>query len=349
MRRRRTRAKRRSRALVPPPPGCDEDSVVLTFDVPREYDGVRLDRFIQWRIPRLSRSKAQAIIRSCGFREDGSRRRPSDIVRYGETVMLVRERFQEPEVPLDFGILLDDGAVLAIDKPAGLPMHPTASYHKHTLSYQLRERYGEEGSDFVPAIAHRLDRETSGVVLCGRTREAERTLKMSFEAHRVHKTYLAIVVGELPQDSGEITAPMASVREGLHVLMEVRPEDGLQAETTYRVRERRAGHSLVELSPRTGRQHQLRVHLAHIGHPIVGDKLYGAEREAPFLEYIETGMTPALLKRLGHPRQALHAHSIVFDHPSSGDATTVTAPLSPDLQTLWDGLGAAQAPAGGQL
>ncbi|MDD9936515.1 MAG: RluA family pseudouridine synthase [Myxococcales bacterium] len=332
MRRRRAGRERRSRAIVAPPPGCAEDSVVLTFDVPREFSGVRLDRFVQWRIPRLSRSRAQAIVRACAVREDGSRRRPSDIVKFGETVILVRESFDEPEVPLDYGILLDDGAVLAIDKPAGLPMHPTASYHKHTLSYQLRERYSD-GDAFVPAIAHRLDRETSGVVLCGRTREAERRLKMSFEAHRVDKTYLAIVHGELP-DEGEIDAPMAAVREGLHVMMEVR-RDGLEAHTRYRVRERRGGRSLVELSPRTGRQHQLRVHLASVGHPIVGDKLYGADREAPFLEYIETGMTPELEQRLGHPRQALHAHAVHFEHPETAEAMTVRAPLSPDLQALW--------------
>ena len=308
---------------------------MLTFEVMRDHAGIRLDRFIQLQIPRLSRTRAQNIIRTCGFRSDGSRRRSSDIVRAGEVVLLVRERFVEPEVPLTFGILLDDGAVLAIDKPAGLPMHPTATYHKHTLSYLLRQQYAVEGG-FVPQIAHRLDRETSGVVLCGRTLAAERALKMSFEAHRVSKTYLAIVRGEIEGDTRRIELPMAPVTEGLHVLMEVRTQGGLAAETDVRVLERRAGHSLVELSPRTGRQHQLRVHLAAIGHPIVGDKLYGPEREAPFLEYIETGMTPQLLERLGHDRQALHAHSITFVHPVRGEPATVSAPLHPDMTALWN-------------
>ena len=151
----------------------------------------------------------------------------------------------EPEVPLGFDVLLDDGAVLAVDKPPGLPMHPTATYHKHTLSYQLRERYGPEGG-YVPAIAHRLDRETSGVVLCGRTREAERTLKMAFEAHRMRKSYLAIVRGELVDDTRCIELAMAPVSSGLHVLMQIRSEGGLAARTELQVRERRAGHSLVE-------------------------------------------------------------------------------------------------------
>lgn len=322
------------RPELAPPPGCSRESIVLTYEVAREHAGVRLDRFIQHRIPRLTRSKAQKIIRACAFRADGARRRPSDIVRAGEVVLLVRERFVEPEVPLSFEVLHDDGAVLAIDKPAGLPMHPTATYHNHTLSRLLRQRYAMAGEQ-PPAIAHRLDRETSGVVLCGRTRAAERALKMSFEAHRVHKTYLAIVRGELAQESCEIDLPMAPVSQGLHVLMEIKTQGGLAAHTRVRVLQRGRGCTLVELTPRTGRQHQLRVHLSAIGHPIIGDKLYGPAREAPFLEYIETGMTPQLEASLGHCRQALHAHTIGFEHPMTGEPTSITAPLAADLERLW--------------
>ena len=331
------RALRRPRPQAAPPPGCAEDSVVLTFEVMRDLAGVRLDRFIQGRIPRLSRTRAQKIIRTCAYRSDGSRRRPSEIVKPGEIVLLVRERFEEPDVPLSFEVLLDDGAVLAVDKPPGLPMHPTATYHKHTLSHLLRKQYAAEGG-YAPQIAHRLDRETSGVVLCGKTRTAERSLKMAFEAHRVTKTYLAIVRGEIEQDAIQIDLPMSPVSEGLHVLMRLRPEGGLPAQTELRVRARRAGHSLVELFPRTGRQHQLRLHLSAIGHPIVGDKLYGPEQEAPFLEYIDTGMTPELRCRLGHDRQALHAHAVTFAHPVSGEQTTVTSPLASDLERLWAAL-----------
>jgi 23S rRNA pseudouridine1911/1915/1917 synthase len=310
-------------------------TVVLDFPVSRQMAGTRLDRFIQHCIPRLSRSRAQEIIKACAYRADGKRRRPSDIVRAGEVVLLVRERFEEPVVPLDYEVLLDDGAVLAIAKPAGLPMHPTATYHRHTLSYLLREHYGD--ADFAPAIAHRLDRETSGVVLCGRTPEAERTLKMTFERHEVDKRYLAIVRGELADDEGRIDLPLAPVTEGLHVMMETRP-DGAEASTHYRVVERRGGHTLVGLEPGTGRQHQLRVHLAEIGHPIVGDKLYGPEGELPFMEYIETGMTPDLLGRLGMARQALHAHRVELTHPSTGEPFVVEAPMPADMQAYWDAL-----------
>ncbi len=321
--------------LPPRPEGSPPDAVVLTFKVPSELAGLRLDRFIQHRIPRLSRTRAQAIIRGCAVRLDGVRRRPSDIVHQGETVYLVRERFVEPTTPLHYGVVYEDECVLIVDKPAGLPMHPTATYHKHTLSYLLREKYA---GSFAPRIAHRLDRETSGLVVCGRTREAERVLKRQFAEHGVRKTYLAIVRGELAQDTGEIAVPIGPVREGLHVRMEVR-EDGLPSHTHFRVHARVAGHTLVELFPRTGRQHQLRVHLSSIGHPIVGDKLYGPEREAPFLEQIETGMTPELEARLGHSRQALHAHRLMFQHPGTGQEHVAVAELAPDLQALWSRLG----------
>jgi 23S rRNA pseudouridine1911/1915/1917 synthase len=216
-------------------------------------------------------------------------------------------------------------------------MHPTASYHKHTLSYLLRTRYAPDGGR-SPQIAHRLDRETSGIVLCGCTRSSERKLKMAFEAHRVQKTYLAIVRGEVADDAMTIDFPLASAREGLHVRMEVRPEDGLPAHTELRVRERAGGHSLVELSPKTGRQHQLRVHLSAIGHSIVGDKLYGPELEAPFLEYIESGMTAELEARLGHDRHALHAHAVELEHPSDASPLRVVSPLPEDLRRLWQRL-----------
>lgn len=315
---------------VKPPPGCDPDAIVLSYRVAREHAGLRLDRYVQSRIPRLSRTRAQEIVKACARRADGAKRRASERVREGEVVLIVRPRFQEPETPRHFGVLYEDGAVLAVDKPAGLPMHPTATYHRNTLTHLLAERYRP-----APFIAHRLDRETSGIVVCGMTREAERTLKIAFEHRRVHKTYLAIVRGTLSADQGRIDLPMGPAREGLHVRMEPR-EDGAAAVTHYRVEARRGDHALVRMWPETGRQHQLRVHLAAVGAPIVGDKLYGPEGAQPFLDYIEHGMTPALEARLGHPRQALHAAEIGCVHPVSGQPLHLVCPLPPDLAALWE-------------
>jgi 23S rRNA pseudouridine1911/1915/1917 synthase len=271
-------------------------------------------------------------VRSCAYRADGTRRRPSERVRAGENVVLVRPPFEEPNVPLYFDVLYEDDALLAVDKPAVLPVHPSATYHKNTLTYLLRQRFGPN----APQIAHRLDRETSGLLLCGRTRAAERDLKIGFENRRVSKRYLAIVRGVMPDDEGRIELPMDRAKEGLHILMEVTPEaEGYPSVTRYRVVARREGATLVSLAPESGRQHQLRVHLSAIGFPIIGDKLYGPEGSQPFLDYIETGMTDELRQRLGHDRQALHAYELEFMHPTQGTPMTLRAPLAEDLVGLW--------------
>lgn len=328
------------RQRIAAPPGCPPDSIVLTFPVPREQAGLRLDRFIQARIPRLSRTRANAIVRACAYRADGTRRRPAERVRAGEVVILVRPSFEEPVVPTEFGVIYEDEAMLVIDKPAGLPVHPSASYHKNTLTYLLRERYPEA----TPHLAHRLDRETSGVLVCAKTLDDERALKGQFERRETHKAYLAIARGQIDADEGEIDLPIGRPDEGLHILMEI-SDDGSPATTRFEVVGRAPAHTLVALFPRTGRQHQLRVHLAAIGHPIVADKLYGPEGSAPFLEYVDEGcMTPALVARLGHERQALHAHRLTLRHPRSPELLTLEAPFPEDLRALWDRLGGEPPP-----
>ncbi len=319
------------------PPGCAADSIILDFPVAGEFAGMRMDMFIQTRIPRLSRTRAQRIVKACGYREDGTKSRPSDLVRAGETVYLVRPPFEEPSAERELPLVYEDEAIYAINKPPGLPVHPSASYHRNTVSYILQERFGY---DAAPRITHRLDRETSGLLLCAKTSEAERTLKYAFETRKMQKSYLAIVRGQLSQEQGTIDLAMARPDTGLHVLMVAR-KDGMPAVTDYRVRARGHSHTLLELSPRTGRQHQLRVHLSELGHPIVGDKLYGPEREAPFLETIDNGgkLTPALIERLGHPRHALHAFSLTLQHPVTKRTMTLTAKPSPDLVVLWGALG----------
>ena len=316
------------------PAGCAEDSIVLSFPVAREFAGMRLDFFIQSRIPRLSRTRAQRIVKACGYRQSGEKARASDIVKAGEIVYLVRPPFEEPQTTADLPIVYEDEVIYAVNKPPGLPVHPSASYHRHTVSFMLQERYGR---DAAPRIAHRLDRETSGLLVCARGREGERAIKNAFETRRVQKTYLAIVRGVLTPSCGTIDLAIGRPASGLHVLMETRP-DGMTAVTDYRVLASVEACSLVELFPRTGRQHQLRVHLSAMGHPIVGDKLYGPEREQPFLEVIDSGLTPELIQRLGHDRHALHAHTLTFVHPAHDRELTLKAPLSADLTALWQRL-----------
>ena len=202
--------------------------------------------------------------------------------------------------------------MLAIDKPAGLPMHTTAKFWRNTLVAVLRERYPDEQME----IAHRIDRETSGVLLIARGRGVASFLTRAFARRAVEKTYLALVKGH-PPDEGRIDLPLRLLDTKSRVMMGPARggESGLAALTQFRVLRRLPGHALCEARPLTGRQHQIRVHFAAIGHPIVGDKLYGAG-EALFMRACEEPLTPELLGCFdGLPRHALHAHRLTFPHP----------------------------------
>lgn len=325
------------RRLAPPEPeetaAPAREIIPLALRVPRECEGWRLDHFLKQRIRRLSRAKIQTIIESQVRLASGRQPRPATAVCPGDTVHIDRPAPVEPEVPRHFGVLAEDECFLAIDKPAGLPMHRTAKFWKNTLVALLRERYPDEPLQ----ICHRIDRETSGVLLIARNREAASFLKRAFAQRRVKKTYLVLVHGVPAEKSGVIDAPMRLLDTRTRIKMGVEP-DGLPALTRYSVQRTFARHALVEASPETGRQHQIRVHLAHIGHPVVGDKLYGASEQA-FMDYCDAGLTPELLDRFdGLPRHALHAARIVFPHPKTRELTTVTCPLPADLRNYMKGL-----------
>ncbi len=305
----------------------------LALRVPPECDGWRLDHFLKQRIRRLSRTKIHTIIETQVRLATGRTPRSSLIVHTGDTIHIDRPAPIEPEVPRHFEILAEDAFFLAIDKPAGLPMHTTAKFWKNTLVALLRERYPEEKLQ----ICHRIDRETSGVLLVARTHEAASFLKRAFARRAVKKTYLALVHGVPAQAEGIIDAPMRLIESKTHLMMGIE-SDGLPAVTRYRIQEVFAKHALIEASPESGRQHQIRVHLASIGHAIVGDKLYGAGEQA-FMDYCDSGLTPELLERFdGLPRHALHATRLVFPHPQTKEMTAVESPLPDDLRAYMKGL-----------
>ncbi len=181
-------------------------------------------------------------------------------------------------------------------------------------------------------LAHRLDRETSGVVVATRDAASNQAMHLAFAQRRVTKRYLALVVGEPEWDEllvdGPIgKAPNSAVRMRMAVV-----EDGAASDTTLRVRERLPGHALVEASPRSGRQHQIRVHLCHVGHPILGDKIYGPD-EALFLQWYEGREDEEMWARLGLRRHALHAESVVLPHPWRNGMVEVSAPIPEDVRS----------------
>jgi 23S rRNA pseudouridine1911/1915/1917 synthase len=304
--------------------------ISLRIEVPRECDGWRLDHFLKRRIGRLSRTRIQNIIATQVTLSDGRRPRSSAPVRAGQIIHLDRPAPIEPEVPRHFEVLYEDADVLALDKPAGLPMHPTAKFYRNTLTSLLRERYPEEALQ----IAHRIDRETSGVLLVARTPSAASWLKRAFARRAVDKSYLALVKGQ-PDDEGVIDQPIKLLDTPSHVMMGP-AADGLKAVTRFRIVRRFAEHALCAAHPETGRQHQIRVHLAAIGHPIVGDKIYGAG-ERYFMracdEEASLGRISAELLAIfdGLPRHALHAHRLTFPHPRTRAPMTIESPLPPDL------------------
>ncbi|HZH04822.1 MAG TPA: RluA family pseudouridine synthase, partial [Myxococcaceae bacterium] len=240
----------------------------------------------------------------------------------------------EPQTPTEVGEVYRDEALLVVDKPAGLPIHPTARYHRGTLVGLLREKYGP---GFQADPAHRLDRETSGLVVCARTTEVSRRLMRAFASGQVDKSYLGICEGWPPEEVFEVDAPIAEGGAQVRIAVRIDPLVGKASRTRFTVLRRfeREGalFTLLEAKPFTGRQHQIRVHLRHAGFPLVGDKIYGPD-EGYFDRFSKHCLETEAWVRLRLPRHALHAATVGFDHPFTGQPVSFEAPLPEDLRTF---------------
>ncbi|MCA9714617.1 MAG: RluA family pseudouridine synthase [Myxococcales bacterium] len=310
----------------------------VTIVVDDARDGFRLDRFLSSRISRLSRTRVQAIVRSGQVARGGEvLLRVATRVYAGEQLVLTRPAPEEPPAVMDYGVLHRDAGLLVLDKPAGLPVHPSARYHRHTLTHLLRTRLGpEHGWE----LAHRLDRETSGVLLLGRSRGTASALKRAFRERAVEKRYWALVHGRVERARVVEMSLGPAMDSRVRIKMGPRPESrgGLPARTELEPLAyglfRGEPITLLAVTPRTGRQHQIRAHLAALGHGVVGDKLYGLD-ERRFLEVVEDGRPVALLEEeLGLGRHALHARSIELAHPLSGARVRFEAPWPAELAAL---------------
>ncbi|HVP60520.1 MAG TPA: RluA family pseudouridine synthase [Myxococcaceae bacterium] len=302
--------------------------VDVTFTVEPNYAGWRLDRYLCEKIRRLSRTRVQRILERSLVADRPLK--PSTRVHPGLTFTLRRRAQAEPEVPEDIVELHLDASLLVLDKPAGLPIHPTARYHHNTLVKLLERRHG-------PLLradpAHRLDRETSGLLVCGRGAEASRALMRAFQSGEVHKEYLAVVEGH-PPDAFAVDAPIAEGTAEVRIAVRIDARAGKPARTRFLV-ERRfvrdgARFALLRCFPETGRQHQIRIHAREAGFPLVGDKIYGPD-PGYFDRFSKRCLEPEAWAHLRLPRHALHAARLGFPHPATGAPLQFESPLPPDL------------------
>ena len=309
------------------------DIILLEARVPDTCAGRRFDAVIAELFPEHSRSRLAGWIKAGQARLDGREARPRDPVRGGELVTVEAEIGIATDAPAEdiaLEVLYEDADVIVIDKPAGLVVHPGAGNPAGTLVNALLHRDPSLSALPRAGIVHRLDKDTSGVMVVARTLQAHTALVDQLSARQVHRQYLAVVVGALVS-GGTANAPIdRHPRDRLR--MAVR-EDGKEAVTHFRLRERFRAHTLLECRLETGRTHQIRVHMAHLKHPIVGDPLYGGPLKLPRGASEET---VAMLR--GFKRQALHAETLEFVHPVSGEPVRCTAPVPADLRALVDAL-----------
>jgi 23S rRNA pseudouridine1911/1915/1917 synthase len=239
----------------------------------------------------------------------------------------------------DLVILYEDAEVVAVDKPPFLAVHPSGRHLTGTLIQRVHEHYlGEiEDGRLVPRLCHRLDRETSGIVLIGKNPRTHAKVMKQFERRKVEKDYLVIVQGEPEAQEGTVDLPLGPSRNSSIRLKIAAIADGLPSRTDWRVVERHPGYALLACRLITGRQHQIRVHLAAIGHPVVGDKLYGPDEQL-FIRAVGAQLDEDDRQQLELPRHALHNHRLVFTTPDGGGRVEVVSPLASDLREFLDGI-----------
>lgn len=302
------------------------------FRVPPAYAGYRLDQFLQRMIPKLSRARIQKAIDTRVRLSWPAPIKPATPVREGEEVYVDDPEVNEPALSFSPEILFEDDDLLAIDKPPGFVVHPTHSHLRNTVITLLRRLRGEPDL----TLLHRLDAETSGVLLIGRHRWAARRMQTTFERGQVDKAYLAIAFGSPENDACTIDLPLGTHSRDQYVFRQS-PEaaETRPCQTEIRVLERFERMSLVEARLVTGRRHQIRAHLAFTGHPIVGDKLYRLD-DREYRRFLQLGgLDEDHRERLVADRLMLHSHRATFPHPRERSRrVTVEAPLPPDMQNL---------------
>jgi 23S rRNA pseudouridine1911/1915/1917 synthase len=302
---------------------------MLHWTISPEQAGQRLDRYLASQLEELSRTAAQQLITDSFVLVNGRPARSGYMLRNADEVQVLRTHPAPPSsgvpavaYPLD--IRYEDEDLLIVNKSAGMVVHPAPGHHDDTLVNALLARYPElrdQEGDQRPGIVHRLDRDTSGLLIVAKNRQTQAALIEQMKQHAIEKRYLALVEGNISLDKGSIDAPIGRDPRHRQQMTITANESSREARTHFRVLQRYSRHTLLLLQLETGRTHQVRVHLKAIGHPVVGDSVYGS------------GKMP---RGLALQRQFLHAYQVRFFHPSTGIMVECEAPLPPDLQVVLD-------------
>jgi 23S rRNA pseudouridine1911/1915/1917 synthase len=285
----------------------------LRLPVPEEAAGTRLDRFLSE--PLGSRARAQALIDAGKVSVDGRSRPKRHALSAGEVIVVAPADPPPPaasEPAVNFTVAFEDDHVLVVDKPAGLVVHPARGHRTGTLAQALAGRAAGGENPYRAGIVHRLDRDTSGLLVVAKSDEVHRALKALLSARGLHREYLALIEGRPPARTGTIEAPIGRHRHD-RVLMSIDTDDPREARTHFEIDQLLPRATLLRIVLDTGRTHQIRVHMAAIGHPVCGDPQYGTAGE------------------YGLQRQFLHAARLAFTHPVTGEAVDVSSPLPEDL------------------
>lgn len=301
----------------------------LTFKIGPDHTGERLDTYLASEIEGWSRARLQRLIENEDVLVNGKLCKPSHKLRENDEIEIEltapsTPSFVPEEIPLD--ITHEDETLVVVNKPAGLVVHPAAGIQSGTLANALAyhfQKLPDGGAGVRPGIVHRLDRDTSGVLVVAKTEAALEHLSDQFRDRSVYKSYVALVHGRVNSESGQIDQPLARDPSNRTRMAVVRA--GRSASSLYRVRRRFQRFTLLDVELKTGRTHQIRVHLAWLKHPVVGDETYGAGRD----NTIQSARLRALIRNLG--RHFLHAEKLGFTHPETGELVEFNSPLPPEL------------------
>lgn len=293
---------------------------IITYTIDNASTGLRIEQYLRRRgysyqnLARLKKMRESILL-------NGAWTYMRTAVKDGDILTVhIQEPESSPNIPpvkLPLDIVYEDEDIVVVNKPAGMPVHPSLNNYENSLANGLMYYYQEQGKPFIFRCTNRLDRDTSGLTVVAKHMVSSSILSSMGMRHEITREYLAIVRGALKPSVGTIDAPIGRTGSSL-IERKIDFENGERAVTHYRVVEEQNGHSLISLILETGRTHQIRVHMKYIGHPLVGDYLYN-----PDMEYID--------------RQALHSHRLSFTHPVTGEKMEFTAPLPADMRKILTG------------